>query len=163
MRPVMMLLVSLNAGCPIWAVAQALDADGERLKSELIKAYRTPSPDAISALLHPRSRACVRAEPKYERYLMRAETAQAVPPDAKVSVEPVAADAPPPFRGFEFPVRPTHVVRMEFGRKPSADGRSATTQIAEKHIARDGNRWHLVLPCATSEGLRRLGEMGLLN
>jgi hypothetical protein len=163
MRLVMTLLLVLNAGSPLWAMAETLDAGGERFKTELVKAYGAPNPDRIGGLLHPKSLACLSAEQNYERYLMRAETVQAVPPEAKVSVEPVAEDAQLPYRGFVFPLRPSHVVRMEFGRKPSPDGRSATTQIAEKYIARDGDRWYLIMPCSTPDGLRRLREMGLLH
>ncbi len=145
------------------ASAAALDAEGERFKASLVAAYSNPSAGRIQALLHPKSLACMRAEPKYESYLLRAESMQAVPVDAKLEVNEIPPGAALPFRGFEFPLRPSHVVRMEYGRKASPDGRSATTQIVEKHIAREGGRWYLILPCATPEGMGRLREMGLLK
>jgi hypothetical protein len=153
-----MFLVGIAA-----AIAQTLDPPGERFKSELLRVYAAPDAQRIRALLHPKSAACVGAEPAYERYLMRAETMQPVPSDAKSSVQAIAADAKLPYSGFEFPVRPSHVVRMEYGRKQSPDGKSSTTQVAEKHIAREGERWYLVFPCPTRQGMERLREMGLLK
>lgn len=94
---------------------------------------------------------------------MKAETIQAIPGDAKVSIQPVAAHAALPYRGFTFSVRPSHVVRMEYGREVSSDKRSTTSRISEKYIARANNRWYLILPCPTPEGLDRLREMGLLD
>jgi hypothetical protein len=114
-RPAIGLLCAVIVVEPIRATAQPLDADGERFTAEVVKTYGKPAIDRIRALLHPKSVACLRAEPEYERYLMRAETMRAVPATAEISVDAVAADAELPFRGFQFPVRPTHVVRMEYG------------------------------------------------
>jgi len=156
------LLVVLNIVSAFPAMAETLDSDGERFKAKLIKIYNTPGIEGIKTLLHPKSRECLRAEPKYEKYLMRAETMQPIPFDAKVSVQTLAADARLPYRGFEFPLRPSHVVSFEFGRKQSPD-RSVIAAIAEKYILRDSGRWYLIMPCATPEGLKRLTDMGLLD
>jgi len=143
--------------------AQSLDTSLERFKAELVNAYRQPDRERIRKLIHPKSIICLQTEPKYERYLLQAETNQALPPDAVVSVEPVDANTALPFRGFKFPLRPSHVVRMEFGKKVSSDGRSAITRISDKYISHSDNRWHLLIPCPTAEGLERLRDMGLLD
>ena len=156
------LLVVLNIVSAFPAMAETLDSDGERFKAKLIKTYNTPGIEGIKTLLHPKSRECLRAEPKYEKYLMRAEIIQPIPADAKVSVQTLAPDARLPYRGFEFPLRPSHVVSFEFGRKQSPD-RSATAKIADKYILKDSGRWYLIMPCATPEGLKRLNDMGLLD
>lgn len=163
MRFVYFMWLILSGLTPALAVAQTLDPGLERFKAELVKTYNSPDPERIRTLMHPKSLACLQAEPKYERYLLQAETMQAIPADAKISVEAVSATAALPYRGFKFPLRPTHVVRMEFGKNVSSDGRSSTTQIAEKHIARANDRWYLIMPCPTPEGLGRLREMGLLD
>jgi hypothetical protein len=141
---------------PLLAAAQKLDPAGEKFKNEIVKTYARPDAKQIVSLMHPKSAKCITAEPAYERYLMRAETTQIVPADAKVSVEPVAPDAKLPYSGFEFPVRPSHAVRMEYGR-------ASMTSVAEKHIAKDGDKWYLVMPCPTPKGMARLKEMGLLK
>lgn len=148
---------------PSLAGAQTPDSGLERFTAELVNAYKHPAPESIRPLMHPKSVACLKAEPKYERYLLRAETMQALPADAKISVEAVTAAAPLPYRGFTFPQRPTHVVHMEFGKKVSSDGRSSTTQISDKYLARSNDRWFLIMPCPTPEGLGRLRDMGLLD
>jgi len=163
MRIVFFLWLMLAAVTPALSVAQASDSGLEGFKAELVNTYRYPDNQRIRTLMHPESLACLQAEPKYERYLLNAETMQALPADAKVSVKAVAATAPLPFRGFKFPLRPSHVVRMEFGKKVSSDGRSSTTQIAEKYIGRANDRWYLIIPCPTPEGLGRLRDMGLLD
>lgn len=163
MRYLLIVLLTLVALSSVRSVVWASDAGLEGFRAELVKAYGKPAPERIRALAHPKSLACLQADPGYERYLMKAETMQAIPGDAKVSIQPVAADAALPYRGFTFPVRPSHVVRMEYGREMSSDKRSATTRIAEKYLARANNRWYLVLPCAAPEGRARLREMGLLD
>jgi len=146
---IILLMLVLTIISPLAAMAEMLDSDGERFKARLIKTYNAPGVAGIKTLLHPKSLECLRAEPKYENYLMRAETIQPIP-------------AGLPYRGFEFPLRPSHVMRLEFGRKQLPD-RSAITEIAEKHILKDGGRWYLIMPCATPEGLKRLNDMGLLD
>ena len=163
MRFVFSMWLMLAGLTPSLAVAQTLESSLERFKAELVKAYNNPDPARIRTLMHPKSLACLQAEPKYERYLLQAETMQAIPADAKISVEAVAATATLPYRGFKFPLRPSHLVHMEFGKKASPDGRSSTTQISEKYIARANDRWYLIMPCPTPEGLGRLREMGLLD
>lgn len=157
------LLCAIAVGDPGPAAAQALDADGERFKAEVVATYGEPTIDRVRALLHPKSAACLRANAEYERYVMRAETRQPAPMTVQVSVDEVAADADLPYRDFEFPVRPTHIVRMEYGQIGTRDARSGLSRVAEKYIARDGARWYLILPCATPEGMRRLRDMGLLD
>jgi len=144
------------------AVAKKPDAGLENFKSEVVGAYTRPDLERIRALMYPESIACLHAEPKYEQYLLRAETMEAIPSDAKISVETVSANATLPYRGFRFPLRPSHIVRMEFGKKTLPDG-SRISQIADKYIARVNNRWYLILPCPTPEGMGRLREMGLLD
>lgn len=163
MRFVFFAWLMLAGFLPTLAVAQTLDSSLERFKAELVKTYNNPTPEHIRTLMHPKSLACLQAEPKYERYLLQAETMQAIPTDAKISVEAVAATDAMPYRGFKFPLRPTHIVRMEFGKKVSSDGRSTTTQVTDKYIARANDRWYLIMPCPTPEGLGRLREMGLLD
>ena len=158
---IIMLLLVLSIGSPFPAMGETLDSDGERFKAKLIKTYNSPTIEGIKTLLHPKSRECLRAEPKYENYLLRAETIQPIPADAKVSVQALAADAKLPYRGFEFPLRPSHIVRFEFGRKQLPDS-SSITAISEKYILRNNNRWYLIMPCVTPDGLKRLNDMGLL-
>lgn len=141
--------------------AHALDTDGERLVAQVAEAYRAPTGERVLALAHPKSLSCLQAEPKYQRYLMRAETGQPIPANAKRSVDALAPDANLPYRGFTFPVRPSHVIRMEYMQ--SARQGASVTAVAEKHIVRDGGRWYVVFPCPTPEGMDRLKDMGLLE
>lgn len=163
MRFIVFMCLLLAGLSPSPATAQTPDSGLERFKSDLVNAYRQPDAERIRTLMHPKSRACLQAEPSYERYLLGAETMQALPGDAKISVEAVSPAAALPYRGFKFPLRPSHVVHMEFGKKSSSDGRSSTTQIADKYLARAADRWYLILPCPTPEGMGRLREMGLLD
>lgn len=140
-----------------------LDPDLESFKTEVVNVYRNPDSGRIRGLLHLKSLTCMQAEPKYEQYLLKAETIQPIPSDAKISVDEVSANAVLPYRGFTFPLRPTHVVYMEFGKKVSSDGRSKTTKISSVYIARDKGRWYLIMPCPTPEGMGRLRDMGLLE
>ena len=144
------------------AVVKKPDAGLENFKSEVVGAYIRPDLERIRTLMYPESLACLHAEPKYEQYLLRAETMEAIPSDAKISVETVSANATLPYRGFRFPLRPSHIVRMEFGKKALPDG-SRISQIADKYIARVNSRWYLITPCPTPEGMARLREMGLLD
>jgi hypothetical protein len=145
------------------AAATTLDAEGDRFVAELTAVYSKPSAERVRGLLHPKSAACVRADPKYDAYFVRTETSMPLPANPKVSVAVIPADAKLPYAGFEFPVRPSHSVSMEHERKVAADGKSAYTPVAEKRIVKSDGRWYLVFPCPTAEGLARLRDMGLLK
>jgi hypothetical protein len=144
--------------------AQPLDAEGERFKARLLKVYAAPSAADIAGLLHEKSKSCLRKEPEFERYMMRAETMIPIPADAIISVETYPANAKAPFRGFDFPVQPSHKILMEYGRKVDpTDKRVTTSSIANEYIARDASGWRLIFACPTPEGMRHLKEMGLLE
>lgn len=159
-RSIAVIAVVWTLAIPVFS--QVLDRDGEKFKADLLAVYSKPDTARVMALVHPKSVACLKAEPKYQEYLMRMETMQPIPADAKVTVVEVGATEKLPFQGFEFPLRPTHTVRAAFGRQV-LDAKSAVTQIAEKHIGRDGGRWYMILPCPTAEGMSILREMGLIK
>lgn len=163
MRYIFLMCLMLAGFSPSLSAAHAADTGLERFKAELVGAYRQPDAERIRSLLHPKSLACLQAEQAYERYLLRAETMQALPRDAKISIDAISPVVTLPFADFTFPVRPSHVVHMEYGKQVSGDGRSSTTQIADKYLARSADRWYLIMPCPTPEGMGRLREMGLLD
>lgn len=164
MRTTIATIYGLIFFAPLLASAQPLDAEGERFKAQLLKVYSAPTAAGIRSLLHEKSQACMRKEPGYERYMMRAETLTPIPVDAKVSIETFPPDAKAPFRGFDFPVQPSHKILMEYGRKVDpADKRVTTSYIANEYIARDVSGWHLIFACPQPEGIRLLKDMGLLE
>lgn len=144
-------------------VETAAATSAEALLAQVAEAYRQPEAARIEALMHPSSRACLQAEPRYRRYLLHAETAQPLPAAASAAIEAIAPDAVLPYRGFQFPLRPTHVLRFEFDRQETADGRGSLASVAEKHAIEHDGRWQLLFPCPTTEGMQRLQELGLLD
>jgi hypothetical protein len=164
MRTAITIIAGLAFLAPLLASAQPLDAEGERFKTQLLKVYSAPTAAGIRSLLHEKSLACMRKEPEYERYIMRAETLTSIPTDAKVSVEGFPSGAKAPFRGFNFPIQPSHKIAMEYGRKVDpADKRVTTSSITDEYIARDASGWHLIFACPQPEGMRHLKDMGLLE
>jgi len=135
----------------------------EALTAQVREVYRQPQAAAIEALMHPATRACLADQPRYRAYLLRMEAAAPLPADTIGRIETIDQEAPLPFRGFEFPLRPTHLLRFELAGQASADGRGSVSQVVEKHAVASDGRWQLLFPCPLPEGLQRLREFGLLD
>lgn len=164
MQAIRFVLSLFSLAAPLISSAQPLDAEGERFKEQVVKIYAAPTVEGINSLLHEKSKTCLRNEPAYERYLMRAETLTPIPADAKISVEIFPSGAAAPYRGFDFPVQPNYKILMEYGRKKDAnDPRVTTSSVANEYIVRDTSGWHLVFACPKPEGMKLLKAMGLLE
>jgi hypothetical protein len=118
------------------------------------RAFVTTFVDAVNrgaaarlALVHSKARAC--ATPpvgEWWNVSVARQAKQGVPAQYKWTLKPVPAGEQPMFaEGFDFPVPPTHVLQIDMHPRPF----SSYTMLVR--LARDGNRWAEVVPCAKPE------------
>lgn len=128
------------------AVPQGTDQAGAFVK-KLVDAINSKSLDRRKALVHPKLLACATAEPdSFYHWMVTRQARNTVPAGYKWTIKPVPPDQPLMFADkFEYPVRPTHVVQLDFETGPNR----GTTMIL--HIANDSKQWHEVIACPKPE------------
>jgi hypothetical protein len=105
-------------------------------------------------LIHPQCRACMTSENAdvYQDVFAR-RLRDPIPQEYRLSVRPIQANAPLPFSDMvTYPVRPTHVVQIDFQTGPHRN-KSLLIQIAE-----EGGQWYEILPCPTPDAVKRFRE-----
>jgi hypothetical protein len=116
----------------------------------LVEAINSKSPDRRKALLHPTSLSCTSGEAGsfYEETVAR-QARRPVPADYKWKITPIPANEPLMFADqFDYPVRPTHLLQLDFETGPS----SSTTMIVQ--LVHDANHWREVAVCPKLEVVR---------
>ena len=122
--------------------AQNIEQSGSFVEN-LVQAINSKSLDRRKALVHPQALVCATAEPDsfYHRLVTR-QAKYTIPSDYKWKMTPIAPDQPLMFADkFDYPVRPTHVLQLDFETGPS---RSMTMIL---QIVHDAKRWNEVIPC----------------
>jgi hypothetical protein len=128
------------------APAQAAD-QADAFVQTLVGAINSKSVDRRKALLHPKTLPCASGESGsfYDEIFAR-QARRTVPADYKWTITPVPPDQPPMFADkFEYPVRPTHLLQLDFETGPS----SSTTMVVQ--IVYDANQWRQVAACPKPE------------
>ena len=139
-----MALLAIGLTAPIGA------ADQDRAFVErLVEAINGKNLDKRRALLAPASRPC--ASGQFESFYAKTIGRQArhtIPTGYRWKIAAIAPDQPPLFADkLEYPVRPTHLLQLDFATGPN----SSTTLIVQ--IANEGGRWYEIAPCPKPEAL----------
>ena len=98
-------------------------------------------------LVHAKARTCATgAVGEWWTVSVTRQAKDGVPADYRWTLKPIPADEQPAFaEGFEFTVHPTHVLQIDMRPKPY------TFRTMVVRLARDGDRWAEVVPCAKPE------------
>jgi len=99
------------------------------------------------ALVHGKARVCATGRVgEWWNVSVARQAKQGVPAEYHWTLKPIPAGEPPPFaEGFDYTVRPTHVLQIDMRPKPY------TFRTMLVRLARDGARWAEVVPCAKPE------------
>ena len=103
-------------------------------------------------LVHGKARACATgAVGEWWNVSVARQAKEGVPAEYRWTLKPIPADEQPPFaEGFEYTVQPTHVLQIDMRPKPY------TFRTMLVRLARDGDRWAEVVPCAKPEMQARI-------
>ena len=130
-------------------VSNAIAQTGEEAAfvKNLVEAINSRSLDRRKALAHPKSLVCASTEPGSLYHSMATRQGRdQVPAGYKWKITPVEPGQAPLFADkFDYPVRPTHLLQLDFETGPN---RSRTTIL---QIVRDGTKWHEVIACPKPE------------
>ena len=109
-------------------------------------------PGARLPLVHSSARACATgAVGEWWVDSAARQAKEGVPAEYRWTLKPVPADEQPLFaEGFDYPVQPTHVLQIDMRPKPF------TFSVMLVRLARDGDRWAEVVPCAKPEMLVKI-------
>jgi hypothetical protein len=112
-----------------------------------VEAINTRSPTLRAALVHSKSRACASGEAgAWWADAAARQARDTLPPTFTWTITPLPAGRPPMFADkFDYPVRPTHLLQLDFETAP---GQGMTIVL---QLAKDGARWAEVVPCAKPE------------
>lgn len=134
------------------AAAQGGDVD-RAFAAAVVAAINAPTVEARAALVHPAARPCITGEVgEWWRDSVLRQGRPPLPADYRWKVTPLAADeARAASDRFEWPLTPTHVLQIDAQDAPT---KSRALLI---RLARNGERWAEVVPCAKpATGLRAL-------
>ena len=95
-------------------------------------------------LVHGNARACATGTVgEWWNVSVARQAKEGVPAQYRWTLTPIPANDQPPFaEGFDYTVRPTHVLQIDMRPKPY------TFRTMLVRLARDGDRWAEVVPCA---------------
>jgi hypothetical protein len=98
-------------------------------------------------LVHAKARACATgAVGEWWNVSVARQAKQGVPAEYRWTLKPIPAGEQPPFaEGFDYSVKPTHILQIDMRPKPF------TFRTMLVRLARDGDRWAEVMPCAKPE------------
>lgn len=128
------------------AAAQAGDAD-RAFATALVAAINARTVTARAALVHPKAGACVTGEVgEWWRESVVRQGRPPVPADYTWKITPLSADdARAASDRFDWPLVPTHVLQLDMTDAPT------TSRALLIRLARNGERWAEVVPCAKPE------------
>jgi hypothetical protein len=110
-----------------------------------VAALNSGSLEPRLALVHPGARDCTAGEVgEWWREAVARQARDPVPAQHTAHIAELAS-APPFGERFDYPVRATHQLQLDYTPAPH---RSRTVLVL---LARDGNRWMEVVPCATAD------------
>lgn len=135
--------------------AQAAEQDHpEVFAKEFVDAIRSKNVERREALLHPKSRDCIdsQSKPLFD-WVFDRQLKYEIPDDYKVAVTPIPAEKEPVSdERFDFPVRPTHQVQIDFKTGPN----SGVTIVLL--VVYDGTSWYEVMPCPSPGAISQFQE-----
>lgn len=123
------------------------------------RAFVTKFVDAVNRgaaarlpLVHGNARACATGTVgEWWNVSVARQAKEGVPAQYRWTLKPIPAGEQPPFaEGFDYTVRPTHVLQIDMRPKPY------TFRTMLVRLARDGDRWAEVVPCAKPEMQARI-------
>ena len=130
-------------------------ADIQLLTKRFVDAVDHKSVAELKAILHPSSRACIRAETQsYFDGILSRQLGYVIPSDYVSKSELRNPEFfSPPEQIAKYPVRPTRTLQIEYYTAP----RRYTTLLLS--IAKKGSSWFEVLPCPSPEDMKRMLAM----
>ena len=130
------------------AAAQESAAD-RAFVSAFVAAINAGTEAARAALVPAKSRACITGEPgEWWTEAVARQARSPVPAQHRWTITPVPAGESPLFsERLTYPIVPTHVLQLDIQDAPY---RFRTLLV---QLARDGDRWAEVVPCANAEAV----------
>jgi hypothetical protein len=138
-----------------WAQQASSNSDNagiQLLAQQYVDAINHKSVNEQKAILHPKSRACIRpqTQPYFDGIFSR-RMENDIPDGYVVRTEERSPEYfSPPETIEEYPVRPTRILQIEYFTGAT---RSAAIVLA---IVKDGSKWVQVLPCPSPEAVKRI-------
>lgn len=129
-------------------LAQAQNAEQERaIAASLVDAINSGSMERRKALMNPRALACGNQDTcSMTEEMIKRQTHHRIPADFKWRVTNIPAGEAPFFADkFDYPVRPTHRLQIDFN---SAPGKTTTILL---QLVYAGNRFQEITGCPTPE------------
>jgi hypothetical protein len=138
-----LLLLAAAAGN---ALSQGTDRPGGFVK-DLVEAINSKSLDRRKALVHPKSLACATGEPgSFYHAMVTRQATNTVPDNYKWELTTIPLDQALMFEDkFDYPIRPTHALQLDFDTGPS---RSMTMIL---QIVHEAKQWYEVIACPKPE------------
>lgn len=146
----LLLLGALAVSVAVVDGGPAGGADQDDFVTKLVRAINSKSLEHRKALLHPKALACASGDAGafYAETVAR-QARRGVPAGFTWKVTPIPADQALMFADqFDYPIRPTHLLQVDFPTGPS----SSTTMILQ--LVYDTNRWHELAVCPKPEVLK---------
>lgn len=112
------------------------------LVQDYVAAVNAHSIERLKQRAHPRSLACITDETRADYdSILGSDFTHAIPEGYEARVRALKRASALPFdQMLDYPVRPTHLLRVRFGPR-----RDTTTLL--RFIRKDGEQWFLVIPC----------------
>jgi hypothetical protein len=133
--------------------------DGERDRAfvtAFVAAINGRTEAGRAALVHSKSRRCITGDPgEWWSESVARQGKAGVPTDHRWKITPVPAGQTPFFaERLEYPLTPTHILQIDIKEGPY----SFRTMLVS--LARDGDRWAEVVPCANAEAVAAIRAVG---
>jgi hypothetical protein len=148
---VVLLTSSLFSSCAA-TQAQGVRGSVDEFLVEYVTAFNAKDVDRLRSLLHPRSLACITSDNKriYDEALA-VLIRDPIPSRHEFRTTLVGAQNELPFKGYaEFPIRPSHEIRITYSRGLEDSAEHELWLLLER------DRWYEVDPCMTEATLKGL-------
>jgi hypothetical protein len=144
-----LVVLAASMGRAVAAEGQPVDA----FVASVIEAINSKSLERRRALLHPASVPCADTEPdSFYRFMVDEQSKDPIPAGSMWKVAPVPPDQPLPSSDtFDYPIRPTHTLQIDFDLTPRRSRRLVLQLVHE------ADRWFEMTACAraqTADGVR---------
>ena len=123
------------------------ERDQAAFVARVVEALNSKSLERRRALLHPKSLPCAGAAPdSFYSWVVARQSKDTVPANYRWKLTPMPADQPLPFADmFEYPIRPTHTLQLDFVPAPW----TAKTMLLQ--VVHESGRWYEMTACPKPE------------
>jgi hypothetical protein len=128
------------------AAGQGSEAD-RAFAAAFVAAVNARTLEARAALVHPQARACTSGGAgEWWTMSVARQAKEPIPASYTWTIRTLPAGEPPPFGDkFDYPILPTHALQLDMRPEPY------TSRTMLVQIAKAGDRWAEVVPCAKPE------------